>query len=137
MPLMKPSTTWRARSSSREMRAIVSGCRKRRGSSLTATDVLYLRCENLAEALVARQLAFAARRLLQNALDDGIGRDAFRRGGEVRQDAGPQDRIRERLDVFGLHVGAAVEQGAGLAAEGEGLPGPRGGAPRQPVAGEL
>src|SRR5437762_31903 len=33
MPEMKPSTTCRARRSSRVMRAIVSGCRKRRGSS--------------------------------------------------------------------------------------------------------
>src|SRR5262245_33125919 len=36
MPEMKPSTTWRARRSSREMRAIVSGWRKRRGSSAVA-----------------------------------------------------------------------------------------------------
>src|SRR5262245_48794695 len=110
MPLMKPSTTCRARSSRREMRAIVSGCRKRRGSSLTATDVLSLGSEDLAEALVTRQLAFAARRLLQNALDDGIRRDAFRRGREVRQDAMPQHRIRERLNIFGLHMRPAVEQ---------------------------
>src|SRR5262249_3842328 len=33
MPEMNPSTTWRARRSSRLIRAMVCGCRKRRGSS--------------------------------------------------------------------------------------------------------
>ena len=45
--------------------------------------------------------------------------------------------IGQRLDVLGLDVGPAVEQGPGLAAEDQVLHGTRAGAPRQPVADEL
>src|SRR5438093_727001 len=114
MPVRKPSTAFLARRSSREMRAMVSGCRKRRGSSvLTATysPRNTSRRENPLVALVAGQLALAARRFLEQLLHDGVGGDPFRGRGEVGQDAVPQDGRGERLDVFGLHVRAAVEQG--------------------------
>ena len=45
MPEMKPSTTCRARRSRRVILAMVSGCRKRRGSSsFTATGELSEEC---------------------------------------------------------------------------------------------
>src|SRR5262245_59668180 len=145
MPEMNPSTTWRARRSSREMRAMVSGCKNRRGSSSFLTAIkqtptplaawqshilrgrkgycyakpqaaIKSRCEELLEALVLGQLAFLRRRLLEHALDDVVGSDAFGGGGEVRQDTVPEHWVRQRLDVVGLHVRTAVEEGPRLAA---------------------
>src|SRR5690348_7427878 len=92
MPEMNPSTTWRARTSSREILAMVAGCKNRRGSSsVTATGSLHQparrtskgsslagpagwqiksRGENLLEPLVAGQLAVLGGRILDQLLDD-------------------------------------------------------------------
>src|SRR5690348_471861 len=96
MPEMKPSTTWRARRSSRVILAMVSGCRKRRESSsrtagkgklqyqpaAQARGIRSLACaagwsvrlrrEDLLEAVVAGQLALLAGRLIEQPLDDGV-----------------------------------------------------------------
>src|SRR5262245_33517072 len=120
-------------------------CRSRTTGSIVAHPaprlrlavLRHLRCENLAKAFVASQFALAARRLLQEPLDDGVRGDAFAGGGEVGQDAVAQHREGQGLDVLALDVAAAVEQGASLAAQDQVLDGTRAGAPRQPVAHEL
>ena len=65
----------------------------------------------------------------QQLLDHRVGRDAFGGGGEVRQDAVPQHRQGQRLDVLGLDVRPAVQQRPGLGAEDQVLHGPRAGTP--------
>ncbi len=165
MPVMKPSTTCRARRSSREMRAMVAGWRKRRGSSSFRRPWMRpgvrFRCVRVDESrssptrnvepeldrrhdakiFLNRSSAVRSpsllRRLLEQLLDDRVGGDAFGRGGEVGQDAVPQHRVGQRLDVVGRDVRPAVEQGAGLAAEDQVLHGARAGAPGQPVLDEL
>src|ERR1022692_1776976 len=168
-PEMKPVTTCLARRSSWEMRAMVSGCRKRRGASFFLATMFFSRCrslvgmtgegenegrgerkmgidcvlpislspilpfslspllasrgENLLEALVLGQLAFLGRRVAHNAVDDLVGGDAFGRGGEVREDAVPQDGQRQGLDVVGLHVRSAFQERPRLATEDEVLRG--------------
>src|SRR5262249_51216274 len=67
-------------------------------------DLLQSRRENSLEPFVARQLALAAGRLLEHLVHDRVRRDALGGGGEVRQDAVPQHRVGQRLDVLTLDV---------------------------------
>ena len=63
-------------------------------------------------------------------------RDAFGLGVEVGDDAVPQDGERDRADVVADDVGAAVQDGARLAAEDEVLARARAGAPAHPLLDE-
>ena len=64
-------------------------------------------------------------------------RDAVAFGGEVDDQAVPQHRLGQRLDVLGRDVRPAVQQCPGLAAEDQELHGPRAGAPADLVADEI
>src|SRR5258706_11983718 len=106
---MKPSTTVRATSSSDEIR--LRTCGSMNGVS------------GVAEGLLAMAAALQARLRdgngLEQALDNVLGRDALRLGVEVRQDAVPQDRIGEPLDVLDRNVEPPVEQRPGLPPQDE------------------
>src|SRR5262249_50320253 len=79
--------------------------------------LLRSRREHLLEPRIVEQLAFLLRRLFEELLHHHVGVHAFGSSGEVRQDAVPQNRIRQRLDVFGRDVSAPIEESARLAAE--------------------
>src|SRR5262249_16672425 len=84
-----------------------SGARNVNNAPIPITDS---RREDALEALVAGQLALAAGGFLEQALDHDVGGDALGGGGEVGQEAVPQHRLGQGLDVLGLDVGAAVKQ---------------------------
>ena len=69
IPDRKPSTMCRARRSSREMRAIASGCK------------------NLLESGITRKLVFFGGSNLDQAIDDVVGGYAFAFGGEIEDQA--------------------------------------------------
>ena len=74
---------------------------------------------------------------LDEPLDDGVGVDALGFGVEVGDEPMPQHRSREGADVLHRHVVAPVHQGAGLAAEDEGLRGADAGPPADPLLHEV
>ena len=74
---------------------------------------------------------------LEQPLDEGVRRDALGLGVEVRDDAVPQHRARQRVDVGDRHVIAAVHQRPRLPGEDERLRGAQPGAPLHPLADEL
>src|SRR5579883_2703947 len=90
---------------------------------------LFLGCKNLLEPFIAGQLAVLGGRFLNQFLDDRVGGDAFRGRGEVSENAMPQHRIGQCLNILCLDMDAAMQQSAGLAAENEILHGPRTSAP--------
>src|SRR6185503_15589047 len=106
-PLMKPSTTARATSSRLPMRARTTGSMKR------APGMAWKSC---AMPLHSRT---RERHRVEQAIDDRVGRHAFRLRMEVRDDAMPQDRVTQGADVFETDVIPAAGQRARLAAEHE------------------
>src|SRR5436189_714300 len=83
IPERNPSTMCRARTSSREMRLIASGCK------------------NLFEPGIARELVFLGGGAGDQSFDDLIGADTVALGGEVHDEAVSQDRPGQRLNVIG------------------------------------
>src|SRR4029453_4250121 len=92
MPARNPSTTCRARISSREIRLIASGCK------------------NLFEPGIAGELVFLGGSAGDQTLDDLVGGDSIALGGEVDDQAMPQDGLGQGLNVVGAHVRAASQQ---------------------------
>src|SRR5262249_36579226 len=92
-----------------------------------------LRCEDFLEAIVPIQLPLTARRLFDQALNDGIGIHPFGNGREVEEDSVAKYGIGKRLDVLALHVGPVIEQGPRLGSENQVLDSTRAGSPAQPV----
>src|SRR5579872_2379928 len=90
-PDRNPSTTFRACSSSREIREMASGCK------------------NLLESRVTRQLAFLRGGFLNQPLDHLVGRDPFTFGREVGDDAMSHDGCGQRRDVFGRNIASASQ----------------------------
>src|SRR3954469_7701769 len=82
-PERKPSTTGPARTSSREIRLIASGCK------------------NLFEPGIAEELVFLSGGAGNETVDNLVGRDSVALSGEVHDQSVPQDRTGERLDVLG------------------------------------
>ena len=72
-------------------------------------------CKNLLESEVIGQFVFFRRCHVDQLLDDVVRRDAFAFGREVHDQAVPQNRLGQGLDVFGRDVRAAVEQARALA----------------------
>src|SRR4051794_4172642 len=94
MPDRKPSTTCRARSSSRAIRAIASGCK------------------NLLEPDITGELVFLGGGNVKQAIDNVVGRDSFAFGSEIQHQAVAQHRLGERLNILGGDVRATVQQRA-------------------------
>src|SRR5436190_14463888 len=92
IPERNPSTMCRARTSSREIRLIASGCK------------------NLFEPGIARELVFLGGGAGNQSIDDLVGADAVALGGEVDNQAVPQDGLHQRLNVVGRNVGPAAKQ---------------------------
>src|SRR5437762_2821734 len=101
----------RARTSSREMRLIASGCK------------------NLFEPGIARELVFLGGGAGDQSFNDLIGADTVALGGEVHDEAVPQDRPGQRLNIVGANVRPAAQERPRLAAQNQKLHGPRSGAP--------
>src|SRR6266850_3367562 len=62
---------------------------------------------------------------LEELVDDLVRGDALRLGGEVRDDAVAQDRVRHGPDVLDRHVEPAAQDRMGLGADDEVLAGAR------------
>ncbi len=71
------------------------------------------------------------------AADDVLDANALGFGAVIEKDAMAEDRDGQRFDVVAGDMGAAFEQGAGFAADDEGLAGARAGAPVHPVVHEV
>src|SRR6478736_7851298 len=117
-PERKPSTMVLARSSRLPSRAMTAGSRKRSSPG---------RLTRIGGSGV--EAAARRRHRLEQARDDRVGVDALGLGVEVGDDAMAQDGRRQRANVSDGHVVPAVQQGAGLAAEDEGLRGAKASAP--------
>jgi hypothetical protein len=74
---------------------------------------------------------------LDQPLDDALRAHAFGLGIEVRDDAVPQDRVGQRLDVLDRDVEAPVHQRTGLGAEDQRVRGAKPGAPLHPFLDEV
>src|SRR5688500_17464188 len=111
IPERNPSTMCRARTSSREIRLIASGCK------------------NLFEPGIVGQLVFLGGCAGDQAVDDFVRIHSVALCGEVHDQAVPQHGLGERLDIVGGDMRAALEQCPGLAAENEKLHSARSGAP--------
>src|SRR5687767_12945185 len=92
MPLMYPSTTWRARISRRPMRRMASGCKNR------------------FESGVIGQFILSGRRGFKQAIDNVVGGNAVALGGEVHDDAVAKHGLGERLNVVNGDVRATVHE---------------------------
>ena len=112
-----PSTMCRARSSSREIRLIASGCK------------------NLLESGIAGQFIFLGWSFSEQSINDVIGRDAIAFGREVDDDPMPQHRLGQRLNVVGRHMRSAVQQAPAPWRPGSGTAPHAGRLPRRPSRG--
>src|SRR5262245_49800279 len=90
IPERNPSTMCRARTSSREIRLIASGCK------------------NLFEPGIAGELVFLGGCAGDQAVDDLVGRNPVALRGEVDDQAVPQHRLDQGLNVIGADVRAAA-----------------------------
>src|SRR5688572_29160734 len=107
-PLMKPSQTARETTSRLPMRASTTGSMKRaQGMALGLCP---------AARLISHSRT-RKRHGLEQPINQDVGRDPFRLGVEVGDDAVPQHRMGERAHVLEAHVVAPAGQRARLAAE--------------------
>src|SRR5688500_402391 len=119
IPERNPSTMCRARSSSREIRLLASGCKY------------------LFEPGIAGELVFLGGGAGDQAVDDFVGADSVALRGEVHDQAVPQHRLGQGLDVVRADVRSAADQGPRLAAQDQELHRSRAGAPAHLVADEV
>src|SRR5262245_37083825 len=99
IPERNPSTMCRARTSSRAIRLIASGCK------------------NLFEPGIAGELVFLGGSAGDQAVDDLVGGHAVALGREVDDQAVPQHGLGQGLNVIGADVRAAAQEGPCLAAQ--------------------
>src|SRR3954463_595315 len=116
---MKPSTTVRASSARSAMRARSAGSSSAAGAVGTSE-------RRARDGHRAAQLR-----------DELLGADLLGLRLEVEQHAVPEDGEGQRANVVEAHVGAALEQGAGLRTEDERLRRTDAGAVRHPLADEV
>src|SRR5262245_27436127 len=121
---MTPSTTARETSSRLPMRARTTGSMNRApGLAWKSWAISHPR---------ARE-----RHCLEQAIDDRVGRHAFRLRVEVGDDAMPQHGVRQGADVLEADVIAAARQRTRLAAEHQILRGADAGSERHPLVDEV
>ncbi len=77
------------------------------------------------------------RGLVDEHFDDVVGADAFGFGVEVGEDAVAEGGVGDGADVFCADMIPALQEGAGLAGEDEGLAGAGTGAPTDVILDEL
>ena len=95
------------------------------------------RCDRLlGDAGKARTDTCAESDLLEQAVDDHVGGDAFGLGGEVRDDAVAQHRVGDRGHVLGGDVRAAVDRRVRLGTQDQVLARARTGSPGDPLFDE-
>src|SRR3954470_18523031 len=119
IPERKPSTMCRARTSSREMRLIASGCK------------------NLFEPGIAGELVFLGGCAGDQAIDDLVGADAVALGGEVDHEAVPQHGLGQRLNIVGADVRSPAKKCSRFTAENQKLHSPRARAPADLIVNKI
>src|SRR3954464_5817742 len=119
IPERKPSTMCRARTSSREMRLIASGCK------------------NLFEPGIAGKLVFLGGGAGDQAIDNLVGADAVAVGGEIDDQAVPQHGPGQRLNARRRDVCPPAQERPCLGAQNQKLHGPRPRAPPDLVVQEI
>src|SRR3990172_7195876 len=99
IPLSSPSTMCRARTSSRPIRLISSGCK------------------DLLETLVMNQFVFVGGSAGEQLVDELVRGDAFALGRKIHHQPMPEHGLGERLNVFHRDVSPALDQRPRLVAQ--------------------
>src|SRR4051812_5443 len=116
MPLMNPSTTWRATSSRFPMRDRTTGSTKRAPGIEEVVSIFSASSYQL-EPRTRSHARSWYRYGLEQPVDQRVRRDAFRLRVEIGQHAVAQDRVSHGTDVIEAHVIPAARERTRFRAE--------------------